>query len=182
MNRMPFAKPIEFLVSFPPAFNGLWFWLLAPVKGPELSVLGWQGRLERQFPEPFSARLLRRLGLSRVLELSFPGLLSAGPARALWWQQCHSLTTVPLHCLWQQQFQPYLSPLLGAWRASSLPRAAPSCSRAGVMMGLCLLGHLHLFEASLSSFSPFPWPAKKKKQLEINPKMGKRWCPFLGIL
>lgn len=40
MNRMPYAEPIEFYVSFPPDFNGLWFWLLAPVKGPELSVLG----------------------------------------------------------------------------------------------------------------------------------------------
>lgn len=40
MNRMPYAKPIEFHVSFPPDFNRLWFWLLAPVKGPELSVLG----------------------------------------------------------------------------------------------------------------------------------------------
>lgn len=40
MNQMPYAKPIEFHVSFPPDFNGLWFWLLAPMKGPELSVLG----------------------------------------------------------------------------------------------------------------------------------------------
>lgn len=162
MNRMPFAKPIEFLVSFPPAFNGLWFWLLAPVKGPELSVLGWQGRLERQFPEPFSARLLRRLGLSRVLELSFPGLLSAGPARALWWQQCHSLTTVPLHCLWQQQFQPYLSPLLGAWRASPSPgllHPAPgleswwACVFWGIFTSL-----KHLFPRSLLS------PGQQKKK------------------
>lgn len=40
MNQMPCPKPIEFHVSFPPDFNGLWFWLLAPMKGPELSVLG----------------------------------------------------------------------------------------------------------------------------------------------
>lgn len=67
MNQLPYPKPIEFHVSYSPDFNGLWFWLLAPMKGPELSVLGWQGGLDRQLPELFSAlgtaRLLRRLGL-----------------------------------------------------------------------------------------------------------------------
>lgn len=67
MNQMPYPNPIELHVSFPPDFNGLWFWLLAPMKGPELSVLGWRGALDRQLPELFSApgtaRLLRRLGL-----------------------------------------------------------------------------------------------------------------------
>lgn len=37
---MPYPKPIEFHVSFSSDLNGLWFWLLAPMKGPELSVLG----------------------------------------------------------------------------------------------------------------------------------------------
>lgn len=166
MNQLPYPKPIEFHVSYSPDFNGLWFWLLAPMKGPELSVLGWQGGLDRQLPELFSAlgtaRLLRRLGLwigPRVHPFRGYCLLSL-PAHSSSGSGNFSVTIRSPSASGSHKSCPTSSFSWHARQAASLPSVFPSLYPSALGLGWWDLAFGLLLAVKFFwplSLSPLPW-------------------------
>lgn len=163
MNQLPYPKPIEFHVSYSPDFNGLWFWLLAPMKGPELSVLGWQGGLDRQLPELFSAlgtaRLLRRLGLwigpgvhpfRGYCLLSLPAHSSSGSGN-------FSVTVRSTSASGRSKSCPTSSFSWHTRQAASLPSVFPSLYPSALGLGWWDLAFCLLLTVKLS-FGPYHCP------------------------